>query len=310
MRLALSLVLVSLLTGRSAMGAEDRGVTLWSWTEAASLVVVGEVEDAPSDRREDAVARIRVLETWKGAVQERVEVGYSDVPGCFGDTGPALSVGQRRILFLRPSESHQGWPLWPEDLKTVWAGKWMPLRSWPLPAEDDGGLSVYRALVNRELTLLAEGAPETARREWHIDAAKRKASRWHGLYPLVGNAGRAVPNALSTVEERRAVMAGFVAEPSSASLQLVLAFVGREPDPAFDRAALEQIELSLASRIPAVTLDDAMARFLERHGAVDGDKELGLKRGKYRPFANVRKRWEKARARYLGALEPAATASR
>lgn len=90
--------------------------TLWGLTRRARLVVLAEVtaigtaprvkqapgEDMGTPSFPEALARLRVLEVWKGPKLDQVEVRFQD--GVLCPSPPAYARGQRVIAFLVEEE--------------------------------------------------------------------------------------------------------------------------------------------------------------------------------------------------------------
>lgn len=306
-------------------------VTLWELAERADLIVVARVaaveavghegDDGHLDRD---TARLQVLELWKGSVGGEVAVSFTQGLICpapdryvAGETVLAfLESGATRLESMRkdmPAEELS-------ELATRWANQWFTVGlsyGTLYPAADDRPL--LRDLVEDALALQARSpVPEHERRAWHVRAASRRATRWQGLYALDRESDEVhsfydrTPGRRrgATADERREVMRGFILEPSDDhTLAMTLAFVGPQPEPDFDRAALGQIERLLAEPKVPYWLGDAMARIAERYGSRNGRRDLGLKDDWEAPNTTaLRLAWQRARDRYEIPLVPAADA--
>lgn len=305
-------------------------VTLWELTEQAELVVLARVVaiESPQDRGErdfeSDIARLEVLEVWKGSTGGDVAVTFSRGMICPapprylpGETVLAfLESGATRTRSLRkevPAETLQ-------ELTAKWTNRWFTVAlSYGTLYPDADDLPFLHDLVEDALALQARSpVAEGERRAWHVRAATRRATRWQGLYALVRESDEAHSSydrkpgrrTATTADERREVMRGFIVEPSDDhTLAMTLSFVGPQPEAEFDRVVLGQVERLLAEPQVPYWLGDAMARVAERYGSRSGRRDLGLKDDWEAPHtAALRLAWQRTRDRYDIPLVPAAPA--
>lgn len=298
-------------------------VPLWQLVERADRIVVAEVEstgpvaaatgeetDTASSMLDGHAARLRVVETLKGAHEPRMEVRYSPYVIC--PAPPRYVEGQVVLAFL--SRSDKGlWYTQSRSYGTLY------------PSEEDQ--PVFSTLIRRAHALQASGGPglEASKRQWLVDAAARRATRWHGLYELAP-ASDAVhayydsterPDYLArlTPEQMEQLAGGFVAEPSlDHTLTMMLAALAGYDSDAVDETAGRAVDtLANQSRLPwyvaeAVTLlgrrMTGVDPFAERKAAA-ADQETPLDDpfivGVDRPSDDdVREAWRTLRLRFGG----------
>ena len=266
------LAVASFLAAPPAAAYPIPPVPLWDLVRDADLIVVAKVvEIVEAPPRGDGepyefdpdLARLRVLETWKGPRRGAVEVKFS--LGLICPAPPQFVAGETVTAFLE-RHAEGGWHVGALSYGTLY-----------FPPER---LDEVRALVARALVLQRGRAHPRHVLAWHVEAASRRATRWHGLYPLAPQgdelhsfydrrSGRR-PLGPLTPEDLARIADGFVAEPSmDVTLPLVLAALGRHPDPRVDATAAAAVAgLLEMERIPWWTAE-ALRRLLERFGERD-----------------------------------------
>ena len=316
-----------LLVGAVLLAAPSVGaypippVTLWQLTAEADLIVVARVdavESLPDSEERDAfegdVARLHVLEVWRGSIDSEVSVTFGKNVIC--PAPPRYIPGETVLAFLESGASRlasleKDTPA--DDVRELtaqWTNRWFTVGlSYGTLYPEAGDRPFLRDLVEDALALQAQSPlPESEQRAWHVRAAARRVTRWHGLYAL----DRRTDEVLSfydrkpmrpkipTADERREVMRGFIQEPSDDhTVAMTLVFVGAQPEPEFDRAVLGQAERLLAEEDIPYWLGDALARVAERYGSRNGRRDLGLKDDWEEPNARaLRRAWGQARERY------------
>jgi hypothetical protein len=306
-------------------------VTLWQLTEQAELVVLARVVAVESPQQdhderdfESDIARLQVLEVWKGSTGGDVAVSFAR--GLICPAPPRYVPGETVLAFLESGATRAASLRKDvkaevrQDLTAKWTNRWFTVAlsyGTLYPEADD--LPFLHDLVDDALALQGRSpVPEGEKRAWHVRAATRRVTRWQGLYALdretdkahsfYGRAKRTRTN--PTPDERREVMRGFILEPSDDhTLAMTLSFVGSQPEPEFDRVVLGQVERLLAEPKVPYWLGDAMARLAERFGSRNGRRELGLKDDWEAPnTAALQVAWQRTRDRYGIPLVPAAPA--
>jgi hypothetical protein len=246
--------------------------TLWDLTSSSERIVVARVERIERDA-EGEIAELRVIETWKGPFTDVVRVRFW--AGLVCPAPPRYLEGREVLAFLERSESE------PEIWMTV-------------------GLSygtLYPAVEERQsfwrlVRRLETETPPFSRqfeKDWHVDAASQRATRWHGLYRLDRRADALhafydrpleSPESLVellTVDDRESIAKGFLEEPSSdvtfpMALELLRDFESTE----LDTTAAALLEGLLLMEPPPYWTAHSMVLVLERFGDPDGMSRLGL----------------------------------
>jgi hypothetical protein len=323
-----------LLTASLAHGYPIPPVTLWRLAAEADLIVVAQVVAVESARRADDgfdfdadIARLQLLEVWKGSASGEVPVAFTKnmicpAPPRFvpGETVLAfLESGTTRLASLEKDTSAEEL----RELTAQWTNRWFVVGlSYGTLYPDADDRPFLRDLVEDALVLQVRSPlPESERRAWHVRAATRRATRWQGLYGLDGRADEVhsfydrnpTRPTTPTVDERREVMRGFILEPSDDhTLLMTLEFASAQPEPEFDRAVLGQMERLLAEPKVPYWLGGALARVAERFGSRNGRNDLGLKDDWEEPNARaLRQAWDQARERYgIPQVPPAAAPPR
>jgi hypothetical protein len=275
-------------------------VPLWDLVEQADLIVVAVVEEvvlAPpmqpeAEPRWDAdVARLSVLEVWKGDAPEVVEVGFTAALIC--PAPPRYEVGRTVTAFLHRAEG-------------AWQTVGLSYGSlYFAPSE----LAGVHDLVQEALVLQRGRVDPRRKVAWHVEAARQRATRWHGLYPLMPAAdelhsyydstGRRPAGAL-TAEQLATIARGFVEDPAvDSTLPMVLAVLAGYRSRDVDVTAVAAVEALLAEKQAPWWTDQALVAVLERYGdrqakarvkaASKDDWELDV--------AAARRMWQAARKR-------------
>lgn len=297
------LAVASFLAAPPAAAYPIPPVSLWDLVRDADLIVVAELEEVvqapPQPEGEEHewdrdVARLRVLESWKGPQLAAVEVNFT--LGLVCPAPPRFVAGETVTAFLERREEG-GWSVEALSYGTLY-----------FPPEQ---LGEVRALVARALALQRGRDLPREVLSWHVEAASRRATRWHGLYPLAPQgdelhsfydrrSGRRPLGPLKP-EDLARIADGFVAEPSmDVTLPLVLAALGRHPDPRVDATAAAAVAgLLEMERIPWWTAE-ALRRLLERFGERDAENLVKALEVEWElEPAMTRAFWEQAR-RELG----------
>jgi hypothetical protein len=256
-------------------------VPLWELTEESELIVLGEVtevresmdagertlRDAPSSSRLDgpgSVARITVRETWKGEAEPQVEVSFD--PHYICPAPPRYVTGKVVAAFL--SREDDRWFTVGLSYGTLY------------PTADE--VTDLRDRVREAIGLQKAGVVDPRERvAWHVRAAARRATRWHGLYGLKPSGdslhyyydarrGVRMADVQLSAEEFDAIARGFVEEPSlDRTLPMILVLFEGRPHHALDRAAIAAVEALLAKdRIPW-WIGEALEPLLRRLGDAD-----------------------------------------
>jgi hypothetical protein len=295
-------------------------VTLWELAEQADLIVVARVATVEEAHQEEAepfdrdVARLQVLEVWKGSAGADVSVTFTR--GLICPAPPRYVPGETVLAFLEsgPTRLASLGTHVPADearqLAARWADHWFTVGlsyGTLYPGAEDRPF--LRDLVEDALVLQSRSpVPESEWRAWHVRAASQRATRWQGLYALDRSPDEVLASydrkdrrrTVPTADERRDVMRGFIVEPSDDhTLAMTVAFAGRQPEAEFDRAVLGQVERLLAEQDIPYWLTDALTRMAERHGSRNGRRDLGLKDDWQEPNArSLRVAWARTRDRY------------
>jgi hypothetical protein len=230
-------------------------VPLWELVEEAQLVVLADVagieEDAfpapgDPDPFENDVATLRVRETWKGAPVDALPVRFSRRTTC---PPPArYEPGALVLAFLQ--RRGNGWATVGLSSGTI--------------HPTAGSLNDLRVMVLDAIALLGNPpVPSEARLEWHVRAASRSGTRWHGLYELVP--GRDVLQCFHDGETR-----GERWTPDERQLGMIAR--GFIDDPHLDLAAVSAICTCLEMESPPSWVREAMALVLDRYGDAGSDR--------------------------------------
>jgi hypothetical protein len=278
--------LTCLLVPRPAHSYPISPVPLWELTEEADLIVLGDVtgveewsdeeessmRDADSSSRRssaEAIAHLTVREVWKGEAGAQVEVGFNPNTIC---PAPARYVpGKLVAAFL--SRGEDGWYTVGLSYGTLY------------PAA--GEVGDLRDRVQEAVTLHQPGVVDPRDRvAWHVRAAARPATRWHGLYGLKASSDslhyyydskigvRAAEPQLTTIQFE-AIARGFVERPSlDRTLPMILALFEERPHSALDRAAIAAVEGVLLWDKTPWWIGETLERLLRRLGDPDPKARL------------------------------------
>ncbi|SET50895.1 hypothetical protein SAMN05443572_102524 [Myxococcus fulvus] len=279
---ALLLGLLVVLRGPRAEAFPIAPRTLWELTRDAELVVWAEVEAVTIRTFEDydeyelsgleeGVARLRVLEVWKGTAypDERVEVAYE--PSIYCPAPPRYEQGLLVVAFLSRS-----------------LGMWSTVGlsyGTRYPTDNDEA-QAYRRAVEHAVKAQAKASPRVPYREgarglasapvdWEVLAASHPATRWDGLFRLVpkGDVVRdfyvaGVDRSVRLTSEQRETLArGFVAHtPLDRSLPMLLLSLRGHVSAEVDAAAARALETVLMDSGPSRWALLAFDLLRERHG--------------------------------------------
>jgi hypothetical protein len=241
-------------------------VTLWELVERSEIIVLAEVESVSSLEQKtnewnSAVAKLQVLETWKGRASGTLEVPYPANMIC--PAPPVYDPGHQVIAFLVREKG---------ILSTT--GLSYGTR-YPETADD---ASAYRTAVARALQILqahrgglVEGA---ARRAWQIGLVAHDATRWDGLYALAPEADerharydhRGNPTGLSDDERTQLARAFVAAPPVDGTLPVMLRALRQVNDPAVTAAAVEAYDAVLRARHFPWWAEEVLPLIAERLG--------------------------------------------
>jgi hypothetical protein len=278
--------LACLLLPRPARSYPISPVPLWELTDEATLIVLGDVIEiagsteaieeslpgAPPFTRSTgsvAVARIAVREVWKGEAGAQIEVFFEANLIC--PAPPRYVTGKLVAAFLSREENH--WYTVGLSYGTL----------YPTAGEVDD----LRDRVREADRLQQAGVVDPRERiAWHVRAASRRATRWHGLYGLKPSGdslhyyydqktGVRATEAQLTTAQFDAIAHGFVEEPSlDRTLPMILALFEGRPHHAFDREAIAAVEgVLLRERMPW-WIGETLERLLRRLGDPDPEGRL------------------------------------
>lgn len=301
--------LAYLLAQREARSYPISPVPLWELTEEAGLIVLGEVTEvrdsmdageqtlrgAPSSTRRGgpgAVARIEVREVWKGQAGEQVEVSFDPQYVC--PAPPRYVVGKVVAAFL--SHEDDRWFTVGLSYGTLY------------PAEEEA--ADFRDRVREAVALQQSGVVDPGERvAWHVRAAARRATRWHGLYGLKpagdsmhyfydAKTGARAAEVHLSADEFDKIARGFVEEPSvDRTLPMILALFEGRPHHALDRAAISSIDALLVKDTLPWWIGEALEPLLRRLGDADPKGRLSPIGDGFeeRSIQTVRELWAGAR---------------
>jgi hypothetical protein len=235
------LLSLALISRAHAYPIEPR--TLWELTKESELIVLAEVEaveeyvsqGADSSRRGD-VARLRIIEVWKGTKPERLEVRFRRGMVC--PAPPRYEPGRRVVAFLKRYED-------------TWRTTGLSYGTHYPP--DDGAVEAYWQSVRQALA--AQESPLESRRvEWAVRTALHPSTRWDGLYMLAPSAdelhaffdSRDPTSARLSQQQLKLLADAFVQAPTrDRTLSLMLAVLRDHPSNAVDTTALSALETIL-----------------------------------------------------------------
>jgi hypothetical protein len=240
---------------------------LWSLTSEADLILLAEVTeiDALSGEEDDwgtALARLKVLETWKGARLARVEVAYP--AGLVCPAPPQYLQGEKVVAFL--SRYEKQWHTVALSYGTLYPQG---------PELEDLRTMVGRAVSIQRSTSTAQ-VKERRRLEWLVQAAALPGTRWHGLYELAPSSDRIRSyydrserpgSYLLAPRHQRLLAEALVRTPRmDPTLAMMLRVLGDHEDSRVDQVALGALEGLLALEDPPWWATDLMWAVLARFG--------------------------------------------
>lgn len=239
--------------------------TLWDLTAASELIVLARVAvprthvQAKGDEGFDHdLARLDVLEVWKGKPEKEVSVAY--VAGMICPAPPQFLKDQRVVAFL-----------------SQYKGQWMVSglsygTRYPADAVEE---AATKDVVKRAMALQKPGVARRAPAEWALAAVAHRETRWDGLYALSAasdedlshydrNAGP--PRKLDD-EDLAELERIAIATPSyDRSLGQFLRLLKGRASPALDRAFADAIESVLRGSSAPYWMDDVLDQFEGRLG--------------------------------------------
>jgi hypothetical protein len=234
-------------------------VPLWDLITESERIVVARVERI--ERREELeVAALRVLENWKGPFTDFVRVGFSS--GMICPAPPRYIEGREVLAFLEREEDRGQEDLW-------WT---VGLSYETLYPKAEDRQDIWR-LVHR---LQVEGSSPSLefQRDWHLEAAARRSTRWHGLFGVFLRFdsihgvydSRGERLEFFTTEELERIALGFLDEPSNdVTFPMTLDILRDFESSEIDATAVALVEgLLLASRPPWTAR--SIGAVLERFG--------------------------------------------
>jgi hypothetical protein len=259
-RSLLVLLAAAVLAPRSTDAYPIPPVALWELVERSQLIVLAEVEKvSPMERAGDdwnsAVARLRVIETWKGQRLETVEVPYPANMIC--PAPPVFDPGHRVIAFLVKGK---------DGYSTV--GLSYGTRYPETPEDEDAYRNAVRT-AQEIVTAHRGGLVELAERQaWNLKLLSHEATRWDGLYSLEPRSDerharydRREPPPELSAEDREALAKAFLsAPPVDSALPIML-------------RALQEVR---DARVTAAAVDAFQAVLDARHFPWWGKEALGL----------------------------------
>jgi len=254
-------------------------VTLWELVEHSELIVLADVEavvpappSRPGEERswDSHVARLRVLETWKGRAGETLEVPFPQTMIC--PAPPVYDVGHRVLAFLA---WHHG------RLSTVALSYGT---RYPETAADE---DAFRTAVKEAIVLQTNAnlrpASTESKRAWQIRRVGHDATRWDGLYGLVPSSDAVHArydrsgNRDSTLspEELKQFALAFVQEPPvDSTLPLMLRVLREVRDPEVTQAAVDAFDAALKAAHFPWWAEETLALIRERLGMPEEDAGL------------------------------------
>jgi hypothetical protein len=286
---------------------------LWRLVHDADAIVVAQVVSVeevtpaarPAQDDDDAIdlwgsadARLHVSERWKGEIETDVVVPFE--PNMVCPTPPRYQPGETVLAFLVRDQRTQSWQTAHLSYGTI----------YPSPE----ALPIYAERVREALALQGKKSVDRIDRiEWLVRCAEDHATRWNGLYELVGVPKRFLeededgdlripPAELLTDEHRARIVSGFLRDPRlDATVPQLLEVLGPYRDARFDRAVVAAIDHAFDADAPDVFMLHAAVRaILARLG--DGNADAGIPElaGVWQEKSHVdalRKAWVEAKAK-------------
>lgn len=272
------LTAVTLLAPVAAWAYPIPPQTLWNLTRAAELVVLAQVEAVEAGKKSEEnswdsghVARLRILETWKGLPAKSVEVRFNPYVIC--PAPPSYVEGRRVVAFLL--RNGEGWATVGRSYGT----------RYPVGAQEEAELAtVVKAAVAAQPArapprgIAKDGPPAPPTLAWAMLAVKGRATRWDGLYALRSAAdpahayydrgrGEDAPLPEETWGQLEAI---FVASPSyDETLPQMLRLLQGRKSAAITQAGVDALETVLQGSSAPWWADEVMDLLVER---LDGPK--------------------------------------
>lgn len=289
-RSIITALLLSLAISPPAHADQIEPQTLWELTQGASLIVLAEVERVgqadprnPDYSYGGDVARLRVLEVWKGTKPELLEVTFRKNLIC--PTPSRYEPGRRVVAFLKPLT--RSWLTIGYSYGTRYP-------------RDDSAVQAYRVAVRMALEA-QESSREKQRVEWAVNIAVHPATRWDGLYTLVPefDADELQAHAKLSLRQQQLLADAFVKAPlgGNGTLARVLGLLQDYPSKDVDETALSLLEMSLQEpeSLLAYT-DDEMKLIARRLGKPLVEEPKRINKDSYEPdaarSARLKRQWE------------------
>jgi hypothetical protein len=235
-------------------------VPLWDLIRESERIVVAQVQRI--ERREELeVAVLRVLENWKGPFTDLVRVGFSS--GMICPAPPRYIEGQEVLAFLQREEDNRHEDLW-------WT---VGLSYGTLYPQAEDRQHFWR-LVHR---LQVEGPSPSLefQRDWHVEAAARRSTRWHGLFGIflrfdsihIVYDRRGERLEFFTPAELESIARGFLEEPSNdVTFPMTLDILRDFESAEIDATAVALVEGLLLRDPPPFWTMQSMRLVMERFG--------------------------------------------
>lgn len=282
---------------------------LWRLVHDADVIVVATVVSVdappPADPRaasEDddldisgySIARLHVTERWKGEIAADIAVPFEPNMAC--PAPPRYDPGATVLAFLSRDDRHGTWQTVHLSYGTV----------YPSPQD----LLIYAARVREAAALQSKKSLDRVdRMEWLVRCTEDRATRWDGLYELIGAPKprayedgelRIPPAELLTDEQRARIATGFIRGPRlDGTVSLLVNVLGSYRDDRFDRAAIAAIDRELQADEPdVVLLHQAIPAILTRMGDEKAEARMSALGENWRAESHVgsmRKMWVEAK---------------
>lgn len=237
--------------------------TLWELSHRSERIVYAEVVRHPSDD----VARLRVLETWRGSPTKELDVHYE--PGLVCPAPPVYADGKRVVAFLAQWEGH--WRTVALSYGTRYPADARELEDLRMVVAD----AVKRLPPYTRRASDYDAEPPRPPRDWALLAATLPATRWDGLYVLAADADtpharydyRRREKGTLTAEQKRRLAESFVAAPSrDHTVPMLLTALEGFPSKELD-AAITSVLDDVIREEPPYWAHEALQLFRARLGA-------------------------------------------
>ena len=269
-----------LLVPTAATAYPISAATLWTMTRDAPLIVLARVErlhagaaapetfataryllESCGGREGSGLARLHVLEVWKGETGPEIDVETD--AGMICPAPPRFVPGRTVLAFLTAGS------------RGVFR---VPYLSYGTLYPASTQVATIRSRVVEAIALNAKRpVPDAARHEWLVRCASHDVTRWDGLYELAPASDEVHAYYDSnrkkqpvTVPERdlEAIAQGFVREPSwDRAFPMTLALLKNHRSAELDRTAIAVIDAISAEADLPYWFREALALVLDRLGA-------------------------------------------